>query len=131
MKRPRLRRPVSRTEHGRRYHAVIEIVYTGGSLPRGAYESLTSAIGAALGEKIPDLSFTVSSHPYSRVTIGATLVENRSLAALTRLDSALDDSLMATGLFEEFDVTGKALRVAPNDHAWREPTVPGREESLD
>lgn len=91
--------------------------------------SLRSAFGAALGEKIPDLSFTVSSHPYSRVTIGATLVENSPLAALTRLDSALDDSLMATGLFAEFDVTGKVLRVAPNDHVWREPTLPARERA--
>jgi hypothetical protein len=129
VKRPRLHRLVCRTEHGRRYHAAIEIVYTGGLLPSGACESLISAVGAALGEKIPDLSCTVSSHPYSRVTISATLVENRPLAALTRLDSALDESLMAAGLFEEFDVTGKVLRVAPHDHVWREPTVPARERA--
>lgn len=54
-------------------------------------------------------------------------MKNRLLAALTRLDSALDESLMATGFFEEFDVTGKVLRVAPSDHVWREPAVPAGE----
>jgi hypothetical protein len=86
-------------------------------------------LGAVLGEEIPDLSFAVSSHSYSRVTIGATLVENRPLEALTRLDSALDESLMATGLFEEFDTSGKVLRVAPNDRIWREPAAPVRERA--
>ncbi len=40
---------------------------------------------------------------------------------------ALDDALMTTGLFEQFDVTGKVLRVAPLDQAERisqEPAGP-------
>jgi hypothetical protein len=43
------------------------------------------------------LSFTVSSHPYSSVTTGATLAENRPLAALIRLDSALELALHFAG----------------------------------
>jgi hypothetical protein len=39
---------------------------------------------------------------------------------MARLDGALDDALMASGLLEEFDVTGKVLHVAPLDHASRE-----------
>jgi hypothetical protein len=33
--------------------------------------------------------------------------------AVTRLDTALNQSLMATGLHEEFDATGKSMRVVP------------------
>ena len=62
----------------------------------------------------------MSSHPYNRVTVAATVRAARPLAALMQLDGALDDALMATGLFEEFDVTGKTLHAAPLDHVWRE-----------
>jgi hypothetical protein len=53
--------------------------------------------------------------------ISVTLTADRPLAAITRLDGALDDSLIAAGLFEEFDVTGRVLQVTPVDHAWRVP----------
>jgi hypothetical protein len=39
--------------------------------------------------------------------------------ALAVVDDALDRALMMTGLFEEFDVTGKVLRVAPLQQAGR------------
>jgi hypothetical protein len=70
------------------------------------------------------LSFTVSPHPYNRVTIGATVQAANPLVAISWLNAALDDALIATGLFEEFDVTGKMLRVAPLDHVWRETSLP-------
>jgi hypothetical protein len=40
-------------------------------------------------------------------------------AALAVVDEALDCALMTTCLFEEFDVTGKVLRVAPLQQADR------------
>jgi hypothetical protein len=40
-------------------------------------------------------------------------------------DIALNDALMTTGLFEEFDVTGKVLRVGPLDQVGRERPAPG------
>src|SRR5215471_18264071 len=116
-RRRRLSRPVWR---GRGYRAEVEIVYAGGSLPSHAYESLTGALHAGIGTEISDLSFTVSSHPYNRVTVAATVQAAKPLAVLMQLDGVLDDALMATGLFEEFDVTGKMLHVAPLDHVWRE-----------
>lgn len=66
-----------------------------------------------------DLSFLVSSDVYDRVIVRATLTATTPLAAMARLDKAIDDALMASGLFEEFDVTGKVLRAAPLDHASR------------
>jgi len=114
---------------GRRYHAEIEIVYVGGPLPGDAYESLTGALRAAVGNETSGLSFAVSQHPYNRMTVGATVEVTSPLAAIMRLDRALDDALMAIGLFEEFDVTGKMLRAAPLDHVWREPGSPTRDGS--
>ncbi|HEY4466027.1 MAG TPA: hypothetical protein VGN41_25425, partial [Streptosporangiaceae bacterium] len=49
----------------------------------------------------------------------ATVRAGNPREALSQLDEALDDALMATGLFEEFDVTGKVLRVGPLDQVWR------------
>lgn len=108
-------------------HAEIEIVYAGGSLPSHAYESLTRALHAIFGDEMSDLSFSVSSHPYNRVTVAATVRAAKPLAAITQLDGALDDALVATGLLEEFDVTGKMLRAGPLDHVWREPDTPARD----
>jgi hypothetical protein len=63
----------------------------------------------------------VSSDPYSRLKLSVTLVADRPLDAITRLDKALDDSLIATGLFEEFDVTGRVLQVTPLGSPWGGP----------
>ena len=73
-----------------------------------------------MGREASDLSWSVSPDLYSRLTVGMTLIAERLLAAITRLDRALDDALTATGLAEEFDLTGRVLQVAPIDHAWRQ-----------
>jgi hypothetical protein len=103
----------------RRYYAVIEITYAGGTLPADAHRALRSALRASIGSLAPDLSVTVSSHQYSVVTVCATLQENSPVAAIARLDTSLQRSLMVTGLFEEFDVTGTVLRIAPLERAER------------
>lgn len=61
----------------------------------------------------PDLSFAVSSHPYGALKVCATARGASPVDAVTQLDTSFNQSLTATGLFEEFDVTGKVLRVAP------------------
>ena len=98
---------------GRQFCALIEITYAGGTLPGDTRDALASAISAAMGETVSHLSFTVSSHAYARMTVHAKLRGTDPLAAITQLDAALDRSLIATGLFEEFDVSGRVLRVAP------------------
>jgi hypothetical protein len=72
-----------------------------------------------ISEDVSDLSFTVSPHPYSVLTVRATVRGPTPVDAVTRLDASLNQSLMATGLFEEFDVTGKVLRIAPLELAER------------
>jgi hypothetical protein len=105
---------------GRRYQVEIEIEYAGRSLSRDTAGTLERSVRAALDNQASDLSFLVSSDVYNRVIVGATLTATTPLAAMARLDGALDDALMASGLLEEFDVTGKVLHVAPLDHASRE-----------
>ena len=105
---------------GRKYQAEVEITYTGGMLPDDVRESFASALARAMGDDASGLSWSVSSDPYSRLSVSVVLVAARPLAAITRLDTALDNTLMATGLAEEFDVTGRVLQVAPVDRVWRE-----------
>ena len=61
----------------------------------------------------------MSPDAISIVTVRATVDAANPRAALAMVDEALDRALMTTGLFEEFDVTGKVLRVAPLQHADR------------
>jgi hypothetical protein len=117
---------------GRRYRAEAEIVYVGGTLPDDVGKDLIAAVERALGRGASDLSLTVSSDPFNRVSVSVTLTAARPLAAITMLDSALDDTLAAAGLTEEFDVTGRELSVVPVDRVWREggtlgpaPWLPG------
>jgi len=98
---------------GRRYQVEIEIEYAGRSLPRDTAGTLERSVRAVLDNEASDLSFLVSSDVYNRVIVRATLTATTPLAAMARIDRALDDVLMASGLFEEFDVTGKVLHVAP------------------
>ena len=98
---------------GRRYQVEIEIEYAGRSLPRDTAGTLERSVRAVLGNQVFGLSFLVSSDVYNRVIVRAALTATTPLAAMARLDKALDDALMASGLFEDFDVTGKVLHVAP------------------
>jgi hypothetical protein len=104
---------------GRQYHVIIEISYAGGRLPNDAREALTSVLKTVIRDEVCDLSFTVSSHPYSVLTVRGTVRGNSPVDAVIRLDTSLNQSLIKTGLFEEFDVTGKVLRVAPLELAER------------
>jgi hypothetical protein len=121
MKRLRLGRPGLPKVRGRQYRAEAEITYTVGTLPHDVCESLTSALAGAMGSEITGLSWSVSSDPYSRLRLSVTLVADRPLDAITRLDRALDDSLIAAGLSEEFDMTGRVLQVAPVGRPWGGP----------
>lgn len=105
--------------HGRQYHVVIEITYAGGRLPSDAREALTSVMETIVGDAVSHLSLTVSSHPYNVLTVRGTVRGSSPVDAVTRLDMPVDQSLIATGYFEEFDVTGKILRVAPLELAER------------
>jgi hypothetical protein len=104
---------------GRQYLATVEITYTIGTLPDDVRHSLFSALTDAVGTEDVELSWSLSSDPYSRLTVSAALAADRPLTAITRLDRALDEALSTTGLAEEFDVTGRVLHVAPADHIWR------------
>jgi hypothetical protein len=98
---------------GREYRAVIEIPYLSGTLPDDAREALRSALFADLGAEARDVSLNVSLDPYTVVTITAVFRGTSPVAVITRLSTALDKSLLITGLFEKFDVSGKVLRAAP------------------
>jgi hypothetical protein len=68
-------------------------------------------------EKEPTIS--TSSHPYSIVTIESRNRGENPLTILKLLDDILLRALMTTGLFEEFDVSGRVLQVAPSETARR------------
>lgn len=109
-----------------RYRAAIEIVYSAGgervdesirgALVEGLNGSLT-AEGAALSASHAD----VRLQPRNVVLVQADIVGRATndlispLDAITYLDNALLQALMRTGLFEEFDVARRSLRVGPTD----------------
>jgi 5-carboxymethyl-2-hydroxymuconate isomerase len=98
----------------------------GGRLPDDVRQVITSAVQADLGDEALDLSFAVSSHDRAIVSVRAILRATSSLDAVTRLDTSVNSTLMASGLFEEFDVSGKVLRAVPV-----ELTDQGRPDDMD
>lgn len=80
---------------------------------------LTAQINLPGARASKDLAVTVSPDAVSILTVGATVDAANHRVALAVVDEALDHALMMTGLFEEFDVTGKVLRVAPLERADR------------
>ncbi|HEY2639951.1 MAG TPA: hypothetical protein VGI66_08715 [Streptosporangiaceae bacterium] len=61
-------------------------------------------------DQVPALLLPVSAPAAPAVDAGV---------ALAVVDEALEQALITTGLFEDFDVTGKVLRVAPQERADR------------
>ncbi|MFC6881825.1 MULTISPECIES: hypothetical protein [Actinomadura] len=92
------------------YTVLIEIRYAGGQRDEQdeARRVLAGAVPAAL-----------TPGPGGTVILSAVLDADGPLAALTALDEHLQRALMSTGLFEEFDVSGRILHVAPQHAAER------------
>jgi hypothetical protein len=109
---------------------LIEIVYAGGGIPDYVREMLAAAI------QVPDrpggwpVEMTVLPGSRSVLAISASLLANKPSTALGTVEEALHQALMPTGLFEEFDVTGKVIRVAPLEHADRIRSEPAPPSSL-
>lgn len=108
--RPRIPGPFPVT--GRRYLVTVEAEYAGRTVEPETVRSLDRAIRQLTG-KHASITLTVSPDTYSRLTVRGILTATTPLAAMARLDKAVDDALTVTGLFEEFDVTGKVLHAAP------------------
>jgi hypothetical protein len=89
-------------------------MYLGGTLPPDGYQALVDAVRAAAQG---DVSCAVAPDAYDVFVVTSAVRAPNPLAALAALDAALDRSLIATGLFEEFDVSGKVLYVGPAELA--------------
>ena len=113
-------RPFARRRfRGRRFCVLIEMTYAGGRLDDDRYQMLTAEIKIPSARAGRDVVVTMSPDAISIVTVRATVDAANPRAALAMVDEALDRALMTTGLFEEVDVTGKVLRVAPLEQADR------------
>lgn len=113
---------------GRMYWVLIEITYAGGRIPDHVREMLAAAIQVPGRRGGWLVEMTVLPGSRSVLAISASLPANRPSAALGTVEQALDLALMSTGLFEEFDVTGKVIRVAPLEHADRIRSEPTRRD---
>lgn len=109
-----------------RYRADIEIVHLAGQepLPEAGRAALRKAIDLALSRDHPPtalVDLAVVSRPGNVVHVraeiqGRTIADMTSpLDAITLLDAALLRALAKTGLFEEFDVARRTVRVGPLD----------------
>jgi hypothetical protein len=108
-----------RRPYYRRYCVIIEVTYAGGRLADDRRAMLTAQINLPGARASKDLAVTASPDAVSILTVSATVDAANHRVALAVVDEALDQALMMTGLFEEFDVTGKVLRVAPLERADR------------
>ena len=62
-------------------------------------------------------SVSVVAQPHDVVVLTATVRADHPLDAIADVSSRVDRALLGTGLFDAFDATGRALRVAPLEHA--------------
>jgi hypothetical protein len=97
---------------GRLYYAQIDITYSGGRLLDEDRDALFNAlrrgswrIFVATGEQL-----------YTVIVVSAKLRADNPLDAIAALNRHLDQALLAAGLVEKFDITGKVLRVRPISH---------------
>jgi hypothetical protein len=101
----------------RTYKARVEVTYLGGSLSDDSVDALTVAVSDALGDTAKEISLGITTKHYDKVALSAIVRGGNSLEAITLLDGTLDDAIFRTGLFEQFDVSGKQLEVAPLEHS--------------
>ena len=90
------------------------MTYLGGTLPLDGYQALVDAVQAVAPG---DVSCAVATDAYDIFVVTSAVRAPNALAALAGLDAALDRGLLATGLFEEFDVSGKVLYAGPAELA--------------
>lgn len=108
---------------GRQYQVEVVVTFTGGWISRDALDALTSALRGDLGAAPAHVAVTVTADRRSALNVRVALRDSSPLKALARLDTSIDQALLATGLFEEFDVSGKTLFATP-DRAAPEPARP-------
>jgi len=96
---------------GRIFCVVTELTYLAGTIPPETLAAVTASVRRS--ESLWDLAFGVRAADRDTVLIAATLRQTDPVAAITEVAGVVDRALLTTGLFEEFDVTGKVLRVAP------------------
>lgn len=93
---------------GRSYRIRIDLTYLKGTLPADEREALRGA----LQRTTPGVVLSVVPQPHDVVVVTAVLRADHSLYAIAELSGRVDQALLDTGLFEVFDATGRALRVA-------------------
>jgi hypothetical protein len=90
------------------------VTYLGGTLPPDGYQALADAVRAVAQG---DVSCAVAPGAYDVFVVTSAVRAPNPLEALAGLDAALNRGLLATGLFEKFDVTGKVLYAGPAESA--------------
>jgi hypothetical protein len=98
---------------GRSYRVRIDLTYLKGTLPADEREALRDA----LQRGIPRVTLSVVPRPHNVVAVTVILRADHSLDAIAEVSNLVDQALLGTGLFEVFDATGRALRVAPLEQA--------------
>jgi hypothetical protein len=95
---------------GRRFWVRLAVRFVGGVLvpdDRAAIErAVVDSVGAA--------AVTVSAELFDVVEVAAEVRAATAVDAVAELDRSVDAALLRTGLFEQFDVSGKSLDVRPS-----------------
>ena len=94
---------------GRLFHAQIDVTYFPGPLSDGERDALVTA----LRRDLADFCVTVREDLHTVVVVSAELRADHPVDAITRVSRCLDRALLATGLLEKCDSTGRVLHVRP------------------
>lgn len=106
-------------ERGRLYRVLMEFTHLSGVLPPDAVEALDRASRPGVDAALPGLSLRVPARRPGVLLVEATVREGTPALAVARVSAVLHRAFVVTGLFEELDVTGALVRLAPVEHADR------------
>jgi hypothetical protein len=98
---------------GRKIHVHISLVFIAGRIPPETTDAFRSAMIDDIGSICDSLRIIGDEH----LLVCAVIRAKHSLDALQTADVATNRCLVRTGLFEEFDVTGRDLRGLAQEHA--------------
>jgi hypothetical protein len=95
----------------------MRVTYSGGTLAEDDRQALRQVLPDIAPESSANRWLSVSSELFDAVELTAQVYAQNALDAAGRLDRVLNEALLRTGLFEQFDVSGKSVEVRPAQRA--------------
>jgi len=103
----------------RLFRVELRMVFLGGTFDEDGRQAWERAFLKAGPASVRDRRMTVTADPYNVVEVTAEVRARNAVEAGDVANRVVDDALLGTGLFDQFDVSGKSLAVRPAE--WSRP----------